>query len=655
MQRVAIALVLTLLLASVGPAQAQTVVPAGHEHHQDHAALGVGAVNFPVSCDPAVQADFDRAVALLHSFWWLPVREAFGSIAARDPSCAMAHWGLALGWWENPIAGPPSPERLRNGAAAVERALALGARTERERGYVAAVEALYKDYATASHRDRIVAYERAMERLSRENPADREAAIFYGLALNISALPTDKNYTNQRKAAEVLEKAFAADPTHPGVAHYLIHTYDYPALSAEGVPFARTYTGLAPAVPHARHMPSHTFTRVGLWRDSIASNRASAEVAEGGDWIHAQDYLVYAHLQLGQDAAARSVLDRVLAARFPGPAGNLAAGVANATVPARFAYERARWGDAAALIPRDPPALAWDRVPQAEAVTHLARAIGAARTGDLATAHGAVARLDELHGALLGMRDAYWATQVEVWRDEASGWIAHAEGDDERALQLLRAAADLEATTDKHAVWPGALAPAREMLGDLLLLTGRPGQALAEYEASMANEPNRLRGLHGAARAAELAGEAARARTYYNRLLVQLSGADSERAEVADASGFLARSGRAAGVLLGTGRLRAGSGGHTTQFTISYPGNDVVYSIGLTVWPDDGGVLRNAGFRVYDAQGGLQLTGGTQPGLDPNVSADLIRKERGVYVVQVYNYNETVPVEYTLRLARPAR
>jgi hypothetical protein len=519
---------LALVGGMAGPVRAQ--------EHQGHGAAG--EVSFPSSCAPEVQADLNRAVALLHSFWWTRTREAFTAVAQRDPGCGVAFWGLALGWAENMLSAPPTPERSQAAWAAVEQGRAAGARTPRERGYLGAVEALFKEHQTVPWPDRALAYERAMEQLHLSHPEDREAAIFYALALNITAPPADKGYTQQRKAAAILERAFAEQPQHPGVAHYLIHSYDYPSLAEQGLRFARVYTGLAPAVPHARHMPSHTFTRLGLWEESIRSNLAAVEVAAGSDWVHAQDYLAYAYLQRGQQDAAKRVVDEVAQRAFAAPAV-LALVYGHTLPPARYAYERGRWDEAAALAPGQPADVPWDRFPQAEAVTHQARAIGAARAGDPAAARDSLARLEALRDTLAERRDAYWAEQVDIWRAEAAAWIAHAEGQNADALQAMRWAADTEAKTDKHIVWPGPLAPAREMLGELLLAAGEPAQALAEFEASLANEPDRLRGLYGAGRAAELANDRARAAGLYRRLLEVAAPAEGDWPELAAARAAL--------------------------------------------------------------------------------------------------------------------
>jgi hypothetical protein len=373
----------------------------------------------------------------------------------------------------------------------------------------------------------------------RAYPDDREAAIFYALALNTTAVPTDKTYANTLQAAAILEEVFAEQPGHPGVAHYLIHSYDYPPIAQRGLPFANRYAGIAPAVPHALHMPSHIYTRVGHWQDSIASNRASADAATNlFDRLHAMDYLTYAYLQLAQDAAAKGVLDEV--ATLTNLAGApFVPAYALAAMPARYALERGRWSDAAALTP-SPAEVAWDRMPQAESVTVFARGLGAARGGDAARARQDAERLAALRDALVAANEAYWAEQVDIQREVVLAWIARAEGRNEDALALLRGASDREDATDKHPVTPGPITPARELLGELLLELNAPAEALAAFEASHRAEPNRFRGLYGAARAAELAGEPEKAGMYYGELLVLGANADSDRPELQRAQAYLA-------------------------------------------------------------------------------------------------------------------
>jgi hypothetical protein len=379
-----------------------------------------------------------------------------------------------------------------------------------------------------------------MERLSQRYPDDREAAIFYALALNATALPTDKTYANQLKAAAILEKVFAEQPQHPGVAHYLIHSYDYPPIAEKGVGAARRYAGIAPAAPHALHMPSHIFTRRGYWQESVESNRASAAAAQNHfDQLHAMDYLTYAYLQMAQDQAAKRVLDDMNAIQKINTE-HFVVGFALATIPSRYALERGRWSDAASLtlFGKEFP---WGRFPQSEAQLVFARGLGAARSGNAAAARQDLDRLQVLRDALAAAKNGYWAEQVDIQHRIVAAWIARAEGKKDEALALMRSAADREDATEKHPVTPGPLVPARELLGEMLLESNEPAQALKEFEASMRVEPNRFRGLLGAARAAELAGDRGKARTYYSQLVILGEKADSERPEILQAKTFLGK------------------------------------------------------------------------------------------------------------------
>ncbi len=543
-----------LLLAACMPIQspaAQPAAPAAAEAH-DHGTLGeVGTVDFPVSCTPEAQAEFNHGAALLHSFWFGPAIQSFTTVTELDPTCAMGHWGVAMSLFGNPFAWPPSPQALVDGWAATEKAIATGAQTKREQGYIAAVTAFYQDAATIEHRTRAVAYEQAMERLTTQFPKDTEAQIFYALALNATALASDKSYANQLKAVEMLNPIFADQPNHPGVAHYLIHSYDYPALAEQGLDAAQRYAGIAPAAPHALHMPSHIFTRRGLWHESIATNGKSAAVVQDElaakhppgvtsfSWLHPQDYVMYAYLQLSQDNAAKALLDEVNALTTM-DVENATGAYAFAAMPARYALERGAWAEAAVLR-LHPPDLAWERFPETEAVLVFARGLGAARSGDVTAARQDLERLHELQEAMLAANSTYWAGQADIQSHEVAAWIAFAEENFEEALTLMRTAVELEAATEKHPVTPGPLVPAHELLGEMLLELEQPALALAEFEASHVIEPNRFRGLYGAAHAAELAGELEKAHGYYEQLVALAATADSERAELAAAQAFLAQ------------------------------------------------------------------------------------------------------------------
>jgi hypothetical protein len=534
-------LFLTASLMALGAVQAAPARADGGAH--------VGNAHFAVSCSAPAQQQFDRAVAMLHSFWYPEAAKAFAAVGDTDPSCAMAQWGVAMSVWY-PLWYPPGEAMLKIGAAAVEKARGIGATTDRERDYIEAIAVFYKDWGTVDHRTRALAYEKAMAEVYRRYPDDREAGIFYALALDATAPPTDKSYANQRKAAEILEKAHGAEPDHPGIAHYLIHSYDSATLAEQGLPAARSYAALAPAVPHALHMPSHIFTRLGLWQESIASNaaghdkaRSYAEKRDGpgafdGETVHTMDYLEYAYLQGAQDEAAKRVVQELGILR-KGPTISTTA-YAVAAIPARYALERRNWSDAASLAMPETP-IAWERFPWAEALNAYTRALGAARTGDQASAEHEIARLRSLEDKLIATKDKYWADQVEVQRLAASGVAKRAQGNDAEAVRLVRAAADLEAGMDKHPVTPAAILPARELLADLLLELDRPAEALAEYERSLAAEPKRFRSLFGAAQAAVRMETAAKARGYYTELVVQCDKADTERPELAQAKAFLAK------------------------------------------------------------------------------------------------------------------
>jgi tetratricopeptide (TPR) repeat protein len=518
--------------------------------HEDHAAAGaaserLGSVSFDNSCDAEVGTEFNRAVALLHSFEFRSAIEGFDRVLGADESCAIAHWGIALSYWGNPFGGARSTAALDAGLAAVNAGRALGTATARESAYIEAVAALFEDHASVAQRDRILAYAERMEQVARANPRDVEAQIFHALAVNQTALPTDKTYAAQLAAAGILEPLFARHPDHPGLAHYIIHAYDHPPLAERALGAARSYAEIAPSAPHALHMPSHTFTRVGSWQESVDTNRRSEQTAltqgSATEALHAMDYQTYAHLQMAQDAAALEVLTRLpeVEARFDatavtgGAAPPMAGFYALAAIPARYALERGAWSEAAEL---EVPTAG---TPFTIAIAHFARALGAARSGQPDAAAGDIGRLRELRDALRAAQDDYWAEQVDIQLRVANAWMAFAQGRREEALAAMRAAADAEDATDKSAVTPGPLAPARELLGEMLLEAGDAAGALAAFESSMVREPRRFRGAYGAARAAESAGDAAAARRYYERALEIVENADSDRAEIAHARDFV--------------------------------------------------------------------------------------------------------------------
>jgi hypothetical protein len=553
-------IVMALLSACVAPQPAapgsQAISPqaAGEQlasEHDGHAMpQALGEVNFPISCTAEAQDEFNHGMALLHSFWFAPAIESFSTVAELDPTCAMAHWAIAMSRLGNPFTWPLAGQALVDGWAAVEKAQAAGAQTPREQAYIDAITAFYQDAETVDHRTRALAYTEAMAQLVQDNPDDTEAQILYALALDATALPSDKTYANQRQAVELLEEIFVAQPDHPGIAHYLIHSNDYPALAEHGLAAAQRYAAIAPAAPHALHMPSHIFTRLGYWQESIEMNRASAEAAVeelsathrqgAGSYnaLHAMDYLMYAYLQLSQDGAAQALLAEVSAIEQL-DVENFVAAYALAAMPARYALERGQWAEAAELG-LHPQNLAWEKFPQAEAINAFARGLGAARRGDVAAAEQEIERLAALSEAMAAINQPYFVGQAEIQSQEIAAWVALAEGKSEEALALMRDAVELEAATEKHPVMPGPLVPAHELLGELLLALGQPVEALVEFAASHAVEPNRFRGLYGAARAAELAGDMEQARAFYAELVALGAKADGERAELAAARAFLA-------------------------------------------------------------------------------------------------------------------
>jgi len=518
-------------------------------HPHTHAPVEkLGHVNFAVSCSASAQKQFNRATALLHSFWYEEAEKAFAAVATDDPKCVMAHWGVAMSLY-HPVWAPSTPAELQKGWAAVEKAKSIDAKTDRERDYIAAIEAFYKDSDRLDHRTRALAYEKAMERVYLSYPKDREAAIFYALALLGTGPITDKTFANQKKAAGILNRVLPQEPRHPGVAHYLIHSFDYPQLAYLALPAARSYARIAPSSPHALHMPSHIFTRLGLWQESINSNLASAATAKNHvarthpgaasfDQLHALDYLVYAYLQRGEDEKARQILVQANDVEKV-DAEVISAAYAFTAIPARYALERRRWSEAAKLELR-PATFPWDRFRYAEAIIYFARAVGAARSGDRNAARIDVEKLSALQTALANAKDTYWANQVEIQRRAAAAWLAFAEGKSDEALTLIRSAAELEAASEKHPVTPGPIIPARELLGDLLLELKQPELALREFETSLRDSPRRFNGLYGAALASQLSGYRKKASAYYRKIVALIAHADSARPEFRKAKEFLA-------------------------------------------------------------------------------------------------------------------
>lgn len=530
---------LRTILASVTALLFTTAVAFCHDEHEGHAGHGqVGKVNFSNSCAPAAQADLASAVAMLHSFWFSAGEQAFRNVLAKDPACAIAYWGIASLFMLNPLSGiGPLPRDAEKAQAMIDLARQMPT-TPREHAYIEAVGAYYQDWASRPERARQEARSKAYEVLASTYPDDDEAQIFSALYIAGTQSQADQTYAAYAKATTILEKQFAKHPDHPGIAHYLIHSYDAPPLAARGLAAARLYAGIAPDAPHALHMPSHIFTRVGAWEDSASTNRRSYEAAiKGGELpeaYHASDYAVYADLQLARDAAAQSAMADAFKVKPPS-ASQGAVAYSSAAMPARCALERGDWLAARQL------SLVVGGLPYTEAITLFARAIGAARSGDATAAEQDASGLAVLHQKLVDAGNTYWAREVEIQQRAVAGWIAFARKNTDEALKLMREAADLEDRNEKHIVTPGRILPARELLGDMLYEAGQPVLALKEYEASQQREPNRFRGYNGAARAAEAAGDRDKAILNYGKLLTLAKNADTERPELAHARAYVGR------------------------------------------------------------------------------------------------------------------
>ena len=515
--------------------------------HDDDAAQKarreLGRVLFKTSCTAEAQQQFDRALAMLHSFYFPETVKAFNAIPETDPACAIAYWGIAISQRPNPLVGPFDAATLKRGLDAIEKGEAIGAKTQRERDWLAALKEFYKDYDKVDQDTRTRNYEKAMGALSRKYPKDVEAKVFHALALN--EIFDHKSMAPLIQAVSILEPLDKQYPDHPGITHYLIHSYDFAPIAQRGIPAANKYAKVAPAAPHAQHMPSHIYSMVGMWQPSIESNLASVKVANEYaaqsklDGVlagvpHAYDFMEYAHLQLGQDAKAKALIeDSATIKKVVGPisAGN----TARAAVPARYCLERQDWAGAAQLQPQNLP------FAPAEAITHFARAMGAARLGDVAAAQADIAKLKELRASLLKANQGYWAEQVEVQVLGAQAWATRAQSDKAEAQKLMRAAADLEDGSEKHVAMENRLYPMRELLGELLLDAKRPKEALAEFTKSLKDHPNRFRGLYGAGRAAEALGDRQAAIDYYSRLITLSEHADNTRSEVAQAKAFVGK------------------------------------------------------------------------------------------------------------------
>jgi len=529
--------VLLMIVATAGG-------PAGAQDEHQHAhGEKLGAVHFSTSCNQSAQTELNRAVALLHSFQFSRAIEGFNAVLEGDATCGIAYWGIALSDWSNPFApGAKDPGQLRLGRESAERGTLVSAKTERERAYLAAVAKLYSNFESTPQQARLLAYRDAMGIVAAQYPQDPEAQIFYALALAAAEDPADKTYAGRLKAGAILERLFEEEPTHPGLAHYIIHTYDVPALAGKALLAAQRYAQIAPDAPHALHMPSHTFTRLGYWQDSIESNVAAAAAArrEGqtAEELHASDYETYAYLQTGQDEAARRIVISLpeVASRFDpkavvgGAAGPSVGFFALAAIPARYALERGDWQEAQRLVVRQTA------FPYTDAITWFARGLGAARVGRAAAADEAVTALQRIQAGLAKSNEAYWARQVEIQERAVSAWAALARGDRQAALRRMRSAAELEDGTEKSAVTPGPLAPARELLAEMLLEVNEPGQAQEQFEATLEKEPRRFRSLYGAAHAAQLGGRRSASQKHFRDLLEVCAHPDKPaRPELAEA------------------------------------------------------------------------------------------------------------------------
>jgi tetratricopeptide (TPR) repeat protein len=527
-----------------------------------------GKVNFPISCTPSVQSDFSRGVALLHSFFYEEARRVFTSVAERDPKCAMAQWGIAMTWW-HPIWTPPTPDEMSAGKTAIEKAMAMDAGTDRERGFITALNVYYNtpDSSSAAAvgqschgpvgpRDRVIAYEKAMQQLRDKYPDDFETQAFYAFAVLAVgyATPNDTSLSKQLEAAAIFEKLWKQNANHPGVVHYLIHCYDYPALAQRGLAAAQSYASIAPWVPHALHMPSHIFTRLGMWDESVAANQASAEASRAyaamrhrnateAEELHALDYMAYSYLQEARDTEARQIVDLTAKVRRTNPELEFSAAYALAAIPTRYAFERNDWKSAATLtVPNVPH---WSSFPFMEALIEYGHALGRAHTGDLDGARKAIARMQQLRDATKEPRFDYFKKHLDLQMQAASAWVAAGEGKKSEAIEMLRRAADAEDILGKHPVSPGAFVPIREQLGALLLEVGQSKEAQHEFEAALKIYPGRFRGLYGAAQAAEKNGDKENASRYYAKLATQTANATGSRDELNHVREFRAANAKA--------------------------------------------------------------------------------------------------------------
>jgi hypothetical protein len=513
------------------------------QHHSSHEG-SVGKISFTVSTSEAGQNQFNHALAMLHHMMYDHAEKEFKALAETDPNCSMAYWGIAMSAF-HPLWHAPTKEDLKKGFEAVEKAKSLNPPSKREQDYIKAIEAIYKDWEKTEYPSRLANWVTAQENLFKTYPEDIDAGAFYALSLLASAPKEDKTFSNQKKAGMLLEELHAKAPEHPGLFHYIIHAYDNPVLAERAVDVARAYDKLAPDVAHALHMPSHIFVRLGLWSDAIDWNIRSAASAKKNSlnnvtslhYPHALDYLMYSYLQKCEDQKAKETLAKVNAPE--NYEDNLASAYGIAASQARFVLERKQWKEASELPLRTHTEFAWDKYPFAEAITYFARGLGAARIDNTSAAKNSVKKLDELYENTLTLKQNYWAILVDAQRIAVNAWIAFSEGNKEEALRLMEKAADIEDSVDKHPVTPGAVLPARELLGDMLVLLEKPADALKAYDMSLKVSPNRFYSVYGAGYAAQLAGDLDKAKSYYASLKKLTSEADTERTEISRMNNFL--------------------------------------------------------------------------------------------------------------------
>ena len=529
---------LFIFSADPGYAQARSLTNSAEE--------SLGKVDFAISCSTDVQTQFNKGLALLHNMMYLQAEKEFKAVSELDPDCAMVYWGISMTLL-HPLWAPPSNDELQRGWEAVQKAAALKPSTEREKGYISAAMAFYKNWKSVDHPTRISAWEKSQEEVFKANPEDIDAGAFYALAHLATAPKGDKTFTHQKEAGAILENLRTKAPMHPGLFHYTIHAYDNPLLASRALEVAKEYDKIAPDAPHAQHMPSHIFVRMGLWTLTAEWNMRSAEAAkkqsEPGElslhYIHAMDYLVYAYLQKAQDNKAQDAL--ITINKIERYQDSFASAYGLAAAQARYFLELRQWEKAANLKIRSHNTFTWDKYPWFEAITYFARGLGAALSKDIERARDSVRTLDTFYERSKKAGQDYWGVLVDSQRKTVAAWTAYSEGETDKALQLMKKAAEIEDSVDKHPVTPGAVLPARELLGDMLVMLGNYDEAIAAYEASLLISPNRFNSLYGAGHAAESVGDFKKAKFYYSKLIEITSSVGSDRASFKRAKAFLGK------------------------------------------------------------------------------------------------------------------